>query len=257
MKKPLLVLFTLASIAGVASASDTFSYTATDSPGNTPDGVDQNLNPVNVWTVVLTPGLTPGTDGEGVYYGSQPSLGNAWQAYSYQNDGVGNGGSVDAMNTFAGGSLSVGQTVSINFNMRALDPGTQAGINLLNGSGNAITFAIIGGGPNHYYYNDAASTDASAGSMGYQYQSFFNIAFTVTGAGTYSAVAGSDSWSGTFSGALTGIDVFDHQGGNASDVGFNNFAITAAPEPSVVAMLTLAGVTLFGYQRRKAVRARA
>jgi hypothetical protein len=254
MKKPLLVLFTLASIAGVASASNTFSYTATAAPGSTPDGVDQSLNPVNVWTVTLTPGLTPGTDGEGVYYGSQPSLGNAWQAYSYQNDGVGNGGSVDAMNTFAGGSLSVGQTVSINFNMRALDPGTQAGLSLLNGSGNAITFAIIGGGPNHYYYTDAGSTDASAGGMGYQYQSFFNIAFTVTGAGTYSAVAGSDNWTGTFAGSLTGIDVFDHQGGNGSDVGFNNFAITAAPEPSVVAMLTLAGVTLFGYQRRNTRR---
>ena len=64
--------------------------------------------------------------------------------------------------------------------------------------------------------------------MSYQYQSAFNIAFTVTGTNTYLAVAGSDTWTGTFNGPLTGIDVFNHAGGNGSDVGFNNLKI--APE---------------------------
>lgn len=250
MKSTLTCLVCLAGSLGVVSASNNFSYTATAAPGSTPDGVDQSSNPVNVWTVNLTPGLTPGTDGEGVYEGTAfggETL-SGWQAYSYQNDGAGNGGSVDASTVFAGGALFVGQTVSINFEMRALDTGTQAGISLLNGSGNAITFAIIGGGPNNYYYNDAASTDANAGSMGYQYQSEFNIAFTVTGAGTYSAVAGSDAWSGTFSGSLVGMDVFNHAGGNASDVGFNN--LTVSPEPSALAMLAAGGaLLLLGYRR--------
>jgi len=107
-------------------------------------------NPVDVWTVTTAPGFN-GTDGAGSYYGSQPSLGNAWQLFSYQNSGVGHGGSAFATTTFAGGALAIGQTVSINFNMRALDaPGGgtnlsingQAGISLLNGAGNAITFAI-------------------------------------------------------------------------------------------------------------------
>src|SRR6266481_3432316 len=88
------------------------------------------------------------------------NLGNAWQMYSYQNSGVGNGGSAFANTTFAGGALTIGQTVSIGFEMRALDNpsgGTdlstsgQAGLSLLNSSGNAVTFAIIGGGHNHYY----------------------------------------------------------------------------------------------------------
>jgi hypothetical protein len=260
MKKILLALVSLASAVDVASASNNFSYTATSDPSGSPDGVDQSANPVDAWTVVLTPGA-PGNNGEGTYYGSQPSLGNAWQEYSYQNTAPGNGGSVDAYDTFAGGALGIGQTVSINFNMRALDPGTQAGLSLLNGSGNAITFAIIGGGPNNYYYTDAGSTGANAGPLGYQYQNAFNIAFTVTGAGTYSALAfngnGTDSWNGTFSGSLIGMDVFDHAGGNGSDVGFNNLTISTVPEPSALAMSAAGGVLLLvgaSYRRSNAMR---
>jgi hypothetical protein len=257
MKKAILVLFSLVSAVGVASASNNFSYTATASPGNNPDGVDQALTPLQVWTLTTTPGLS-GVDGSGAYYGSQPSLGNAWQLYSYQNDGAGNGGSAFANTTFAGGALAIGQTVSINFNMRAVDPGTQVGLSLLNGSGNAITFGIFGGEPNvgypytgnGYYYNDAGSGgDVSAGSMGYHYQSYFNIAFTDTGAGTYSAVAGSDSWSGTYSGSLIGMQVFNAAAGNGSDVGFNNLTITTVPEPSTLAMLALGSVGIFGWRR--------
>jgi hypothetical protein len=129
----------LISAVKLASASNNFSYTATAAPGNTPDGVDQSNNPVNVWTNVLYAGGTNGmgdggADGSGVYFGSPfaGGLGNVWQEYSYQNDGLGLGGSVDCYNSFAGGALSVQQTVSINFEMRATDlastngPGGQA-----------------------------------------------------------------------------------------------------------------------------------
>jgi len=279
MKKTLLFLVSLASAAGMASASNDFSYTATDSPGNTPDGTDQSSNPVNVWTEAYYAGGLNGMgdgglQGSGVYFGNPDGSGgiggssvNSWQAYSYDNPGNGNsgialGGSVNSYNTFAGGALAIGQTVSINFVMRATDPAAngfpagQVGVSLLNGSGTtangmptspAITFYIYGGGPGNYFYTDAGSTAASAGSMGYQYQNAFNIAFTVTGADTYSAVAGSDSWSGTFNGSLTGIDVFNDAGGNGSDVGFNN--LTVVPEPSTLAMLASGGVMLLGYRR--------
>lgn len=243
MKKILLILFSIVGAVSLASASDNFSYTASGDPSGSPDGTDQNSNPVDVWTVVLTPGAT-GSDGSGTGFynpdGANDAGGNvnAWQEYSYQNSGVGNGGSVDASTTFPGGALSIGQTVSIDFVMRALDaPGGgadlstngQAGISLLNSSGNAITFAIIGGGPNHYYYTDAGSTGANAGPLAYQYQNPIHISITVTGVGTYTATAsngsGSDSWSGTFSGSLIGMNVFNHKGGNGSDVGFNNLAV--------------------------------
>jgi hypothetical protein len=267
MKKAVLIIIGMMGIVGLVSASNDFSYTATGTPGNTPDGVDQNSSPVNVWTEVITLGGTNnagdnGADGAGVgFYNPDDSGGiggsseNSWQAYSYQNDGVGLGGSVNSYDTFAGGALGIGQTVSLNFVMRATDPATdgrpagQVGVSLLDGASDAITFYIYGGGPNHYSYTDAGSTGASAGSMGYEYQSAFDIAFTVTGADTYSATAGSDSWSGTFDGSLTGIDVFNDAGGNGSDVGFNN--LTVVPEPGILGLVSLGGMLLFGYQRRK------
>ncbi len=256
MKKTLSVLFGLASAISIASASDNFSYTATADPAANPDGMDQSANPVDVWSVLAVPSGAGG--GSGSYLGNPSGGLSGWVIWSSPfGTGAGNGGSVDATTTFAGGALGIGQTVSLNYEMRAADPGTQVGVSLLNGSGNAITFAIFGGEPNAgypytgdgYYYSDAGSSYASAGSMGYQYQVEFNIAFTVTGAGTYSAVAGSDSWSGTFSGSLIGMDVFNHAAGDGSDDTFNNLSVTTVPEPSTWAMLAAGGVMLLGCRR--------
>ena len=255
MKRVVLILISLIAATGAASASDDFSYTATATPGSTPDGVDQNSNPVNVWTVVATPSITGG--GSGAYFGtafSGETL-SGWQIWSSPfGTGTGNAGSVVATTTFAGGALAIGQTVSMNFEMRATDPGKEVGIDLLDGSGAAITFGIYGGEPgpypytgSGYYYTDAGSTDVSAGSMGYQYQSEFNIAFTVTGAGTYSAVAGSDIWTGTFNGSLTGMDVVNLGAGDASDVAFNDLIVV--PEPSTWAMLAIGSMAMFGSRR--------
>ncbi|MGA2868178.1 MAG: hypothetical protein ABSF34_03320, partial [Verrucomicrobiota bacterium] len=239
-----LVLVGMMSGLRVASASNIFSYTATAAPGSTPDGVDQNGNPVDAWTVTLTPPASGG-GGEGVYDGTPANSGETFSGWEMFTDpgavSTDPSGSVDATNIFPGGALTVGQTVSINFVMRSTNPGTTVGVSLLNGSGNAITFGIYGGEPdasntnytgNGYYYSDAGSGgDVNAGSMAYQYQVEFNIAFTVTGPNTYSAIAGSDSWSGTFSGSLIGITVFNHQAGNGSDTGFNN--LTVAPELAI------------------------
>jgi hypothetical protein len=260
MKKNLMFLLSLASAVSVASASNDFDYTATATPGNTPDGVDQNSNPVDVWTVTDAPGTGTG-NGQGQYFGTAfggETL-SGWQIWTSPGSspgGPGVSGSVNAVDTFAGGALSIGQTVSINYEMRATDTGTQVGVSLLNGSGPAITVGIFGGEPNAanpytgngYYYSDAGSTYASAGSMGYQYQSEFSMAFTVTGADTYSAVVGSDSWTGTFNGSLTGIDVFNDGAGNGSDVAFNNLEVV--PEPSTLAMLVSGGAMLLGHRRK-------
>jgi hypothetical protein len=255
MKKAIWILMSLIGATGMVSASNNFSYTATGTPGSPPDGVDQNNNPVNVWSVVDTPSNTGGGSGQyfGTAFGGETLSG--WQIWSSPfGTGTGNAGSVVATTTFAGGALTIGQTVSINFEMRAIDPGKEVGVDILNGSGAAITFGIFGGEPgpypytgNGYYYSDAGSAFVSAGSMGYQYQSEFNIAFTMTGANTYSAVAGSDTWSGTFNGSLTGMDVFNLGAGDGSDVAFNN--LTVAPEPSTWAMLAIGGVTLLGRRR--------
>ncbi len=270
MKKVLLFFVSLVSAASLAWASTPDSYTAIGDPNQPNNAVDMNSITSTLWTCTFTPGGTngmgdSGADGSGSYYGSQANLGNAWQMYSYQNDGVGNGGSAYANTTFGGGALTLGQTVSINFNMRAVDPASgtnaagQVGLSLLNGSGKAITFYIYGGAPGgNYLYTDAGSTAATAGSMGYQYQNAMHVSFTLTGPSSYSASviatngAGSDSWTGTFAGSLVGMQVFNMAGGNGSDVGFNNLAVV--PEPGTLALVAGGLVTLLGYRFRRGNR---
>lgn len=242
MKRAAVILVGIISVVRLASASDTFSYTATAAPGSSPDGVDQNANPVSVWTLGQQLGVTGGGisgayDGT-AFSGEQLS---GWQIWSSPSGlAAGDGGWIEATNIFAGGALSVGQTVSLNFEMRGTDPGRDVGVSLLDSSGsNAITFGIYGGEPNSsypytgngYFYSDAGSTNVSAGGMGYQYQSEFNISFSITGPNTYTAVAGSDKWSGTFNGSLVGIEVFNDGAGNGSDVAFNN--LTVAPSLAI------------------------
>lgn len=274
MKKVLMGVAALLGAASMASASMTFSYTATAAPGSNPDGVDQNNNPVSVWTVTLTPPAGGGGGGEGVYEGTAftgEQL-SGWQEYSYPGSGgPGTSGSVDSVTTFPGGALAIGQTVSINFEMRASDPEGTVGLSLLSGTAGtgtpAITFGIYGGEPNSsnsaytgtgYYYSDASTggvDTAAPGTLGYQYQDEFSIAFTVTGPGTYSAVAGNssgtDSWTGTFSGALLGMDVFNHDAGNVSDTCFNNLTVANVPEPAGAVGIILA-LVMAGRRRQSA-----
>ena len=241
MKRITLALLGVVFAARLASASSTFSYTATATPGTQPDGVDQNANPVNVWTIAQYAGATNGGN-SGAYFGtafSGETL-SGWQMWSSPGSlPAGDGGVIEASNMFAGGPLTIGQTVSINFEMRATDKGRDVAVSLLNSNGYAITFGIFGGEPsssnpytgNGYFYSDAGSTYVSAGSMGYKYQSEFNISFTVTGTNTYHAVCGSDTWNGTYSGQLLGIDVGNFGAGNGSDVAFNNLSV--APELAI------------------------
>ncbi len=257
MKKAVLVFISMMGAVGVASAANLVSYTATDAPGNNPDGIDQNSNPVDVWQESLAP-----VGGEGSGFGTWTLTPNYWQIYTWP-DGNNVIGTVDETHMFDGGALTVGQTVSLNFEMSATNPQTDVGVSLLNGSGEAIRFGIFGAEPDPtnpyytgsgYYYSDAGSSYASAGSMGYQYHVLFNIAVTVTGADTYSAVAGTDSWSGTFSGSLVGIQVFNDAAGNGSDVAFNNLAVV--PEPGTFAFVGVGLALLMGarYRSSKALR---
>ena len=193
----------------MASASTDFSYTATDVPGQAPDGLDQSGKSVSVWTVTLTPGIDgnqSGANGSGVYFGETfDSFANGWEEYSFQGTGAGQGGSVDSVNTFSGGFWPSASPCRSTLICGAPIP-RPADFRLAGWASIVEWFRI------HRLlhlrlvatFSHRPSTTASAGAMQYQYQSPFNIQFTVTSANTYSAVAGSDAWSGTFSGSLTG-----------------------------------------------------
>ncbi|HEV2454749.1 MAG TPA: hypothetical protein VGY98_10830 [Verrucomicrobiae bacterium] len=263
MKKTFATIIGLMGIVGLACASNDFSYTATATPGNSPDGLDQNNNPLTVWTLAQNPGVTGGGISgayDGTAFGGETLSG--WQIWSSPGGlATGDGGFIEASNIFSGGALTVGQTVSLNFEMRAVDPGRDVGVSLLNGSGDAITFGIYGGEAGSYpytgtgyFYSDGGSSYVSAGGMGYQYQNEFNIAFTVTGANSYSAVAGTDSWSGTFNGSLLGIDVFNYGAGNGSDLAFNNLTVAQVPETGSVSLFAIgAAVMAMGLRLRRIV----
>jgi hypothetical protein len=244
MKKSLVLLVSLFCAAGLASAADNVSYTATSSPANNPDGVDQSLNPVDVWQETIIPGDSGGA-GSYQYNGGWAG----WYIYSYPDA---SGGTIQETHTFTGGALAIGQTVSLNWGNSAIESGQQVGFNLLDGSANSdITFSFTGGDPTgHYRYTDSGVSGQDTG-FGFLYQTMFNVAFTVTGANTYSATAGTASWTGTFTGSLAGIEVFNNAAGNGSDVGFNNLTISSVPEPSAIALIMLTGIGLFGYQHRK------
>lgn len=278
MKKKLLAC--VAGLAGAASpgfASTNFSYTATATPGSMPDGVDQNSNPVNIWTLFQVAGAGAGSSGayEGTAFGGETLSG--WQMYTTPGGPTppNTAGSIDSFMTFPGGALTVGQSVSINFEMRAVNEYATVGVSVLNSisatAGTpAITFGIYGAEPDAtnapytgsgYYHADASTggvDTATPGTLGYQYQDEFNISFTVTGAGTYSAIAtnaaGTDAWTGTYSGSLLGFDVFNHMAGDASDVAFNNLTVTSVPEPAALSLVSLGVVVLGSRFPRRARR---
>ncbi|HEY1788222.1 MAG TPA: hypothetical protein VGJ73_08715, partial [Verrucomicrobiae bacterium] len=107
MKKAFVTIAGLMSVAGLACASNDFSYTATTTPGSSPDGVDQNNNPVSVWTLTQNPGVTGGGI-SGAYFGTAfggETL-SGWQIWSSPNNlSSGDGGFIEASNIFDGGAL--------------------------------------------------------------------------------------------------------------------------------------------------------
>ncbi len=247
MKRVLLFLLSWAGAVTLASAATIISYAATDAPGNNPDGVDQNSNPVQVWQQTIIPG-TSGGAGSYSYAGGWAGSSAGWYIYSYPDQ---TGPIIDDTHTFIGGSLSIGQTVSLDWGNSAIQAGQDAGLSILDGSGNSvITFSFTGGEPTgDYRYSDAGVTAQDSG-FGFLYQTTFNVAFTVTGANTYSATAGTATWTGTFAGSLNGIEVFNNAAGNGSDVGFNNLTISQVPEPGTIALVGMGMVLLFGCRYR-------
>jgi hypothetical protein len=245
MKRYLSVALIMAMSVGLAmnsrdsEASTMVSYVASGDPGGAPDANGQS---VDAWTTTQSP---IGGSGSG-FFSPFTLPATPWVLYSYPN---GVDGSIQASHSFSGGSLGIGQTVSIDWANRAIDPGGAVGVSLTNGGTAVATVKFVGGDPGGVYrYDDAGGANQSTGE-GFAYQNMQTFKFTLNSATTYTASYGATSWNGTISGAIDGIQVFNNGGGNGSDVPFNNLGIV--PEPSSVILAALAGMCFISLRRRK------
>ena len=254
MKRASLLLMMGCMMASVANAALVATYSASASPG---DALDANDNAVDVWTVT-------GFDGanRSYYQGSVDGNDGLWGIWD-RSDGVDGGFSgTYATHTFAGGALTVGQSVSLDYSNQNIDDGEMVGIRLLDGASSEAEFVFIGG-TQAYSYTDSASADYTATSKGWSRVDLFQVVFTLTDANSYSMsiTSGSggedgnpdvgsvvDSWSGTFTGSsIDGIQVFT-EGGDGSDQRFDNLAVV--PEPATIGLVGAFGVVAFLMRRR-------
>jgi hypothetical protein len=207
------------------------SFVASDDPGVAPDS---NGNTADAWTVSTV--IPPGAGGAGSFFG----FGDSWALFSYP-DGA-EAGSAFADHTFAGGALGIGDMVSIRWANRAIQGGSSVGASLMSGGTPAVTVRYLGQNPvDTYLYDDAGGSGQAVGQT-FMYETLTPFTFQLTSATTYSASFNGVPWSGTLSGPIDGIRMFNAAGGNGSDVFFNDLTITPAPEPSCVALALLVGI---------------
>ena len=235
MKKTILIT-TASAFCGLAHAATLQSVISTGAPSS--DG----------WAITLTSGDAgqngdfsgnSGTNGDGSGAGAGAS---AWALYANT------GQTASAVYTLAGGGLSIGQSLSLDFDNGNIDLGGSVGMVLLNGGTEAFAFTFTGGDANYSIF-DGATTDTGVGFT----DDGQNVSITLTSAGTYS-VDGT-LLTGTFNNGQTTIDEvrvfnFNAGAGGPSNLFFNNLSVTQVPEPSSSALLTLAGLALI-LRRRK------
>jgi len=191
----------------------------------------------------------------GTFTGSSDLGASSWGFYA-------SGGEVSqALYDFDGGALTVGQTLSVQFDNSSIQSGGTVGLgfqNISNGN-NRLEFFFIGGDSNYTYIDNGGSSDSGVGFT----SSGLTLDFTLTGTDTYSLditpIGGSTTnLSGTLGGtALSGVDrlrIFNFNAGSGS--GFDTYAnnISIIPEPSSIAMMGLTGLAAAGLvsvKRRK------
>ena len=229
--------------AGFASAATVVNLTATASPGSNPDATNGTTS-VDAWAETTQAGTSGGAGS--YYFAGSGWNANSWVIYSYPDA---TGPRIDETHAFDT-PVAVGQTVSMTFGNSALTTGQSVGFSL---TGTPLAFSFTGGDTSgHYRYADASTAGGDTG-LGFAYQNQFAVSFTLTSATTYTATAGAMNFSGTYTGAVTAIDVFNDRAGNSSDVAFNALSVTGTPtgtpEPATVGLLGLVGTALLHRRR--------
>ncbi len=225
----------------VVNAATSVSYSASDSPGTSPDA---NTNSVDVWTVT-------GDGGSGrSYFSDKDGNVGTWAIWDLSDQP----GGTYARHTFAGGALTVGQSVSIDYAHNTnIDGGKRTGIRLLNGSNVEVEYGFEGNSSlDHYQKYDTGSGTYAYTDKQYDNKDIYQVVFTLLDSNTYGMTVTQGSqgdgykgdfdgypvvgnvvafWTGTFTGSgIDGIEVFT-EGGNESDQYFDNLIVSADIEP--------------------------
>lgn len=208
-------------------------------------------------------GSNPGTDG----WTLTTSTGNSSQAGSFQGDSGGNGDGAGAgagnpawgfyansgqssagVWNLAGGSLTVGQELGIDFDNGFINNGSQVGIEFRNGSSVGLSIFFTGGASFYQVFRNGGVVNSTEGFT----DNGFTVRVESTGTATYALNFGSFSQTGTFGNGVTAIDNIRVFNSNAGGSGaFNVFAnnITVVPEPASALLGSLGILALL--RRRK------
>ncbi len=231
---PPTILALVLLLAACAGAGTTFAateafHTASADPGLNPDA---DGNTAQVWTVEKSGPAGTGTKDSP---GDRTKLWTIWTSSPE--------GSITQTHVFAGGALTPGQTVSLDYAHNTnIAPGKRVGLRLL-GAGGApeVEFSFLGGTNGvGFLRKDASTTGKGDQGDGYvpsgkEYDAthVFHVSFTITGPGAYSASADGAVWRGAFAHPITGIQVFNAGGGNQSDQMSNNLVVESPGLPDV------------------------
>ncbi len=217
---------------------------------------DDGSNGYGGWTVGLTSGdsnlngsfIGDSTENGGAG-GPGSSLGIGGTAWAlYANSGQ----TADAVRSLVGGPLVVGDIFSIDFDNGNINAGATVGFGMQNAGGDNLFEVFYTGGDSFFTFND--SSGANMGTTGFTTDGL-NFSFQLTGAAAYSATLGTEFRTGSLIAngdqAIAQIRVFNFNAGNgdANNIFFNNYGVSAVPEPSTAWLFGL-GAVAFAIRRK-------
>jgi hypothetical protein len=266
IKKFALGILSLSLISFSANAANLADDNAANSPYD--DGwqtLDNGGTGFGAWTL-NGPGDANGAHG-GFFMGSSSgnaggssgnidTAGRSWGMFANTSQ------TVSAIRPLTGGSLLVGQMITLKIDNGFLNNPSSEGFGLqTSGGSNRLEFFFNGGDSDYTIANSTGNHDTGIGFTG----NGLSFAFTLTGTNTYSLDVtpnggGTTNFTGTLEGvAGTGIDqmrFFDFNGGNGQTGGNGDFfanSLEVVPEPStwLAGAMTLGGC-FYLRRRRKA-----
>jgi len=261
MKKFIVASFliALAFVVSTGLAATNISFDAAAAPGANPDASVNGEGPAtaDAWTIVSAFGGAGDLFGPGLSDGTY-SNDNTWQIFTVS----GQDSQIYSKHTLDS-PLNVGQSISLDFANSGVAPPPSTGANpgvvgiSLKDSNNVnIAQFSFRGGSADYVYSDAIANNMDT-LHPFEFQDLMQITWTIGPGGTYLATLADpgthtieDSWAGVLggNGTVAGIEVFNNNGGNNSDVFYDDLTVVPEPTTWIAGVAALAGCI---YLRRR------